>query len=393
MSLFIALTAAMLTFTSNVYSLSSSGDPWLLTPGPITTSLTVKKSMLHDYGSRDSDFIRINRDILNRLLAIINGVETHVAVPLQGSGTFVVEAMLHTLVSDRDCLLILSNGTYGRRMAKICDKTSIRYLTIDFPEDTPVSTDLLLSCLSDHPEITHVAVVYCETTTGMLNPIQEIAQVVAAKKRKLLIDAISAFGALPLDSKTTPFDAVAVSSNKCLQGVPGCGFCLVRKNSLQQAKGNTKSLSLDLYDQWETMEKTGQWRFTPPIQVIFALHKALEELEKEGGIAAREKRYRENFEVLLQGMKRLGFKLYLSEKNQTPIIATFLTPNHSNFDFNIFYNRLKEKGFIIYPGKLTVVDSFRIGCIGDIHPDQLKGALSAIEEVLHELNINKEELV
>ncbi len=393
MLLFSALVAAMTCFTSHA-SFSSSGDPWLLTPGPITTSLTVKKAMLHDYGSRDSYFLRINRDVLNRLLAIANGIETHVAVPLQGSGTFIVEAMLHTLISERDCVLILSNGAYGQRMAKICEKIGVRYQTMAFPEDTPIQTDLLRAYLSDHPEISHVAAVYCETSTGMLNPIQEIARVVAEEKRKLLIDAMSAFGALPLDSKLTPFDAVALSSNKCLQGLPGCGFCIIRKSSMEQTKGNAKSLSLDLYDQWERMERTGQWRFTPPVQIIVALHAALEELQTEGGVTAREKRYRENSETVLQGMKQLGLKLYLSEEHQAPIIMTFLKPNHPNFDFTLFYNRLKEKGFVIYPGKLTTVESFRIGCIGDIHQHQLKCAVHAIEELFRELNINlNEELV
>lgn len=393
MFLFIFLAATLITFTTNIHSLSPSGDPWLLTPGPITTSLTVKEAMLHDYGSRDTNFMRINRAVLNHLLALVNGTKTHVAVPLQGPGTFILEAMVQTLVSDQDYVLILSNGAYGRRMAKICDKIARRYLMIEIPENEPVHIDLLRSCLSDHPEITHVSVVYCETTTGILNPIQEIAQLVAQAKRKLLIDAISAFGALPLDTKTIPFDAAAVSSNKCLQGVPGCGFCIVKKSSLEQAKGNAKTLALDLYDQWDIMEKTGQWRFTPPIQVIVALHKALEELEKEGGITAREKRYRENLAVLLEGMNRLGFQLYLSEQYQAPIIATFLTPNHPNFDFTTFYNRLKEKGFVIYPGKLTNVDTFRIGCIGDLHQEQLKNAIAAIEEICNEFFItnNKEE--
>lgn len=392
MSLFLVLALLTASFTTHAKYVNASGDPLLLTPGPLSTSLTVKQAMLHDYGSRDTNFSKMNREVLERILSLINGTETHAIVPIQGGGTFAVESMLQTVLPNSGCLLILANGAYGRRMATICERTSKRYIKIECPENEPVNVDMLRSYLAEHPEVTHVAVVYCETTTGLLNPIQEIADVVAKANRKLLIDAISAFGALPLDAAITPFDAVTVTANKGLQCVPGCAFCVIRKTTLEQCEGNAPSLCLDLYDQWKVMEKTGQWRFTPPIQVLAALHTSLQELEQEGGIPVRLQRYITNRDMLIQRMKELGFKLYLSEELQTPIIVTFLTPNHPIFDFNNFYDRLKEKGFIIYPGKLTQVDTFRIGCIGDLYPEQMEKALDAIEEVLTDLKITKEEL-
>lgn len=369
-------------------ALSATGDAWLLTPGPLTTTPSVKAAMLHDLGSRDKDFIRINREILNRLVDLVNGQDTHVAVPLQGCGTFIVEATLRTLVPEDGLVLILVNGVYGKRMAKICDAISRNYMTLEFPEDTPVDVDALNKTLSLNPEVTHVAVVHCETTSGLLNPLFDIAQTVAQANRKLLIDSMSALGAIPVDSKQIPFDAIVASSNKCLQGVPGVGFCIARKTSLEKSQGNAKSLSFDLYDQWKEMEKSGQWRFTPPTHALLALHKALEELEQEGGVSKRYERYTENLNTLLEGMASMGFKTFLPKEIQAPIIVTFRHLEDPNYNFQAFYNKLKEHGFVIYPGKLTNADTFRIGCIGAIHREQIEAALQAIRKVMADLNVN-----
>ncbi len=373
---------------SPLFSLSPTGDPWLLTPGPLTTTLSVKEAMLHDYGSRDKDFIRINREILNRLVELVNARETHVAIPLQGCGTFIVEATLRSLVPSQGHILLLVNGIYGKRMAKICDEIPRKYSILEFSEDCQVDVNLLAQTLELHPEITHVAVVHCETTTGLLNPLQEIASVVAKANRKLIIDAMSAFGGIPIDSRNIQFDALVASSNKCLQGVPGVGFCIARKTSVEMSQGNAKSLSLDLYEQWKDMEKNGQWRFTPPTHVLLALHRALEELEQEGGVAARYQRYTENLNVLLEGMHSMGFRTYIARDKQAPIIVTFNHLNDPNYDFQRFYNKLKEQGFVVYPGKLTHADTFRIGCIGDLHREQMEEAIQTIRKVLIELNIN-----
>lgn len=378
----IPLVAFSFLFSKETSALSPSGDPWLLTPGPLTTSLTVKEAMLHDYGSRDPTFIKLNQEILEDLLDIVSGKETHVAVPLQGSGTFVVEAMLRTLIPRDGKVLLLVNGVYGKRMKDICSVIPRAFTMLEFPENQPVSVEAVQDILSKDSSLTHVAVVYCETTTGILNPLAPIAKVVAQAGRKLLIDAMSAFGALPLDSQEIPFDAVCASSNKCLQGVPGVGFCIARRNSLEETKGNAGSLSLDLFAQWKEMERSGQWRFTPPTHVLLAFHQALKELKQEGGVMARGRRYTENCQRLRAGMLSLGFQPLLPEELQAPIILTFLMPKDPHFNFPSFYQQLKSKGFIIYPGKLTHVDTFRIGCIGDIGPKEVEEALDTIRTIL-----------
>jgi 2-aminoethylphosphonate-pyruvate transaminase len=367
---------------------SPTGDPWLLTPGPLTTSPSVKQAMLHDYGSRDRHFIDINRRTRERLVAIAGGGEgSHVCVPLQGSGTFVVEAMLGNFVPRDGKLLILVNGAYGQRMARICAYYRRATVIQETPEDVPVDPEALDRALRADGDISHVAVVHCETTSGILNPVEAVAEVTARHGRGLLIDAMSAFGALPLDARALNADAVVASSNKCLEGSPGMGFCIARKDALQAAKGNSPSLSLDLHDQWLAMENNGQWRFTPPTHCILAFDRALAEFEAEGGVAGRGARYRGNCRILVEGMRALGFQTLLPDALQAPIIVTFHMPSDANFDFAAFYENLRVQGYVIYPGKLTVAESFRIGCIGRLGATEMRGALAAVERALAEMKV------
>ncbi len=375
------------TQTKPVVAASPTGDPWLLTPGPLTTSPGVKQAMLHDYGSRDSHFIAVNRRMRDRLVDIIDGAGSHVCVPLQGSGTFVVEAMIGSFVPADGKLLVLVNGAYGKRIVRISEYYKRTCVTLETPEDTPIDAQALDSTLAADPAITHVAAIHCETTTGMLNPIGEIAAVVARHGRSLLIDAMSAFGAIPLDARTVPFDAVVASSNKCLEGVPGIGFCLARKSALEKTAGNAPSLTLDLHDQWVAMEKTAQWRFTPPVHCILAFDKALDEFDEEGGVAGRGGRYADNCRILVDGMREMGFRTLLPADLQAPIIVTFHMPADPKFDFQKFYDRLREQGYVIYPGKLTVADSFRIGCIGRLGATEIRQALAAIGNTLAEFGV------
>ncbi len=362
-------------------------SPILLTPGPLTTSETVRRAMLRDWGSRDRDFIELNASVRRRLLAVAHAEASHVAVPMQGSGTFAVEAMLGTLVPASGKLLVLSNGAYGERMLTIASRHGRRAAAIRNPEREPNDVEELDRRLAGEPDITHVATVHCETTTGMRNPIERIAEVVARHGRSLLIDAMSAFGALSLDARSLPFDALAASSNKCLEGVPGVGFVLVRPEVLEKARGNAPSLALDLHDQHVAMEATGQWRFTPPTHVLAALHQALRELDAEGGVAGRAKRYRENLRILLEGMRAMEFEPLLPDDLQAPIIVTFRMPADPRFDFGSFYDRLHDKGFVIYPGKLTREPSFRIGCIGRIDAADMRRAVAAIRTTLQEMGV------
>jgi 2-aminoethylphosphonate-pyruvate transaminase len=362
-------------------------DPWLLTPGPLTTSRGVKEAMLHDWGSRDAEFIKLNARIRERLVELAGGQGTHVCVPLQGSGTFVVEAMIGTLVPPSGKLAVLVNGAYGARMVRMCEYLRRNRVVLETPEDTPANPAALDTTLAADPGISHVVVVHCETTSGVLNPVEEIASVTARHGRRLLIDAMSAFGALPLDAATTQYDGLAASANKCLEGVPGVGFAIIRRAALEAAKGNAASLSLDLHDQWVAMEKTRQWRFTPPTHVLAALDQALAEHAAEGGIAGRHARYANNCRMLVDGLRALGFETLLPDAIQAPIIITVRMPADPKFNFESFYDRLSRRGFVIYPGKLTVADSFRIGCIGRLGEHEMRGVLRAIGEILAETGV------
>lgn len=369
--------------------LSETNDPWLLTPGPLTTSLSIKQAMLHDWGSRDAAFIDMTARVRNRLVELLGAGDDYVCIPLQGSGTFVVEAAIATMLPRDGKLLVLINGAYGQRMVKICDYLGRATVTLETAEDVPSDVAALDALLQSDTSITHVAAVHCETTSGILNPISEIAARVKKHDRSLLIDSMSAFGALPLDAATVPFDAVVASSNKCIEGVPGIGFAVFRKSALEQCKGNCHSLSLDLYDQWQGLEGNGQWRFTPPTHVLAAFDQALKEHEEEGGVDGRGGRYSANCRALIDGMKKMGFAPLLSDNLQAPIIVTFHMPADPAFDFEEFYRRVGEKGFLLYPGKLTVAPTFRIGCIGRLGIEQINAALDAIQDVVKTMGVTK----
>jgi len=366
---------------------SETGDPLLLTPGPLTTSKAVKAVMVHDWGSRDAAFLEINATVLKRLPEIINGTPDFVTVPMQGSGTFAVEAMLTTLVPREGKCLVLVNGAYGKRAKSILDIAGRAAAAYETAEDTPPDLAEVEARLAGDAAITHVLAVQCETTSGVLNPIAAIATLCAKQRKRLLVDAMSAFGALPLEVAGTPIDAVAASSNKCIEGVPGLGFVLCRKTALAAVAGNATTLVLDLHDQWQGFEKTGQYRFTPPIHVIVSFHQALVEFFAEGGQSGRGGRYAANSKVLRDGMVALGFKPLLPAELQAPIIHTFHMPQDPNFVFQTFYDKLKDRGYVIYPGKLTVADSFRIGSIGRLTPDHMRGFLATTAEVLAEMQV------
>lgn len=363
--------------------------PYLLTPGPLTTSVATKQAMMTDYGSRDGDFIEMNAQFRDRLLRIAGVGESHVCVPVQGSGTFAVEATLGTLIPKDAKTLVLINGAYGTRIAKILEVLGRPRDCRETPEHVPVDVDALADKLAAAPDITHVVVVHCETTTGILNPLEAVARTVAEHGRSLLIDAMSSFGAIEIDPEKVSYDAVIASANKCLEGVPGMGFALIRRSVLEKCDGNSHSLSLDLYDQWRSMEGNGQWRFTPPTHVIAAFDRALDQFEADGGVKGRHRRYRANCDALLKGLRDLGFQTLLPDELQAPIIVTVLTPRDANFSFDAFYDRLHDKGFAIYPGKLTQVDTFRVGCIGNLNVAVIEEAIAAIKDVLGDMGVTE----
>lgn len=354
----------------------------LLTPGPLTTTDTVKEAMMSDWCTWDEDYnIGIVEVIRKELVEIASSrPEEYTAVLMQGSGSFCVEATLGSVVRPTDKLLVAANGAYGKRMGVISEYYHIDCHVMKFEETEAVDPKVLDEYLTVHPETTHVAVVHCETTTGVLNPLEEIAAVVKRHGQVLIVDAMSSFGGVPIDMAKIGIDFMISSANKCIQGVPGFGFILARRSLLEKCKGVARSLSLDLFDQWETMEKGhGKWRFTSPTHVVRAFLQALKELKAEGGVAARYDRYCENHRTLVDGMRALGYKTLLPDSQQSPVITSFYYPS-AEFDFKDFYQKLKAKGFVIYPGKISQADTFRIGNIGDVHPDDFVRLIETIKE-------------
>ncbi|UCV02916.1 2-aminoethylphosphonate--pyruvate transaminase [Dechloromonas denitrificans] len=362
-------------------------DPLLLTPGPLTTSLRTKQAMLHDWGSWDSAFNQITRTVCEQLLAIAHGEESHVCVPLQGSGTFSVEAALGTLVPRDGKVLVPNNGAYCARILKILGYLGRAAVNMPVAEDQPASAQAIEAALIADPAITHVAQVHCETGTGILNPLPEIAAAVARQGRRLIVDAMSTFGAIEIDARHMPFDAVIAASGKCLEGVPGMGFVIARRSALEQSAGNCHSLAMDLHDQWTYMQKTTQWRFTPPTHVVVALHAGLEQYAEEGGLAARVARYAGNCRTLIEGMAGLGLRPFLAPAVQAPIIVTFHAPADANYRFTDFYEAVRARGFILYPGKLTEVDTFRIGCIGALDDQDMHKVVAAVGATLQAMGV------
>lgn len=368
--------------------LMKTGDKLLFTPGPLTTSEAVKRAMLHDLGSRDAAFIELIRKIRRGLLQI-GGVDdgTYEAVLMQGSGTFAIESVISSVIPRGGKLLVAINGAYGRRMAQIARTLAIDTETILFPEAQPIAPRQIEDVLLRDQAITHVGTIHCETTTGILNPVHEVGSLARRLGRTFIVDAMSSFAGVPMDIRGWGIDFLISSANKCIQGVPGFGFVLARRALLLEAEGRARSVSLDLVSQWKAMETDGQFRFTPPTHALLAFWQALEELEAEGGTSGRASRYAENAKVLIEGMEKLGFEPYLAHQHQSHIITSFRYLGHPNFDFKEFYQSLSDKGFVIYPGKLTDTDCFRIGTIGHIFPEDVQALLLAIQRSLEEMRI------
>ena len=362
-------------------------DKALFTPGPLTTSQTVKHAMLRDVGSRDTEFIAIVRAIREELVRLGNGGEDYTAVLVQGSGTFGIEAMLTSVVPPDGKLLLLINGAYGARMAKIAAVHHLACVPLSCAENSTPDPLALDQALSADPAITHVAVVHCETTTGIINPIDRYGLVAKAHGCAYLVDAMSSFGAYPVDLKANPIDYLVSSANKCIEGVPGFSFVLARQEALRATRGFARTLSLDLLAQWEGLEGDGQFRFTPPTHALLAFYQALRELEQEGGVAARGARYQQNYTTTLEAMQALGFQPYLGPADRGYIITSFRYPDHPRFNFREFYERLNAKGHVIYPGKLSHADCFRIGHVGRLGQADVRALMAAIAETLREMDI------
>lgn len=371
--------------------MDTSNQYVLLTPGPLTTTTTVREAMLKDWCTWDDDYnLEIVQVIRSQLIQLASSYPGYTSVLMQGSGTASVEACIGSVVPDTGKLLVIDNGAYGARIAEIAQYLNLNHRVMQLGETNPASAQDIDEVLQNDDSITHVAVVHCETTTGMLNPIEPISAVVKKHGRVMIVDAMSSFGGIPMDLGELGIDFLISSANKCIQGVPGFGFVIARQVELEQCAGRARSLSLDLYAQWCCMEEQkGKWRFTSPTHTVRAFHQALIELQEEGGVAARFQRYSQNQRLLVEGMERLGFRCLLNPSLHSPIITSFYSPEHPEYDFKRFYLLLKQLGFVIYPGKVSNADCFRIGNIGDVYPIDIETLLKAICEAKY-WELNKE---
>ena len=357
----------------------------LLTPGPLTTTDSVKQEMLFDHCTWDDDYKSITQDIRKKLLELAHVSEDEYTVVLmQGSGTFGVEAVLSSVIANDDKLLIVANGAYGERMVDIAEHAGICHVVYNEVYYKVPDAHKVAEILDNDPSITHVSMVHSETTSGILNDIEAVAKAVKARNRTMIVDAMSSFGGVDIPVGEWGIDFIISSANKCIQGVPGFSFVIADREKLIASKGKARSLSLDLYDQWETMNKDGKWRFTSPTHVVLAFSQALKEMEEEGGIPARSRRYTENNKLLIQKMAELGIHPYIDAEHQGPIITTFYYPENHTFSFTEMYTYIKERGYAIYPGKVTEADTFRIGNIGEIYRDDILKLMEIITEFLGE---------
>jgi 2-aminoethylphosphonate-pyruvate transaminase len=370
-------------------NLPPARDKLLFTPGPLTTSLSVKKAMLHDAGSWHFEFNVLVKSVRERLLALagLDPRDGWECILLQGSGTFGVEATLATCIPPQGRLLVLANGAYGERMVQMAQALRLEHTVLRTPEDVVPDAAALDRTLAADQAITHVAVVHCETTTGLLNPITELGQIVKKHRRAYIVDGMSSFGAIPIDFPAAGIDYLISSANKCIEGVPGFSYVFCRRAALEATQGWARSLSLDLLGQLKGFDKNGQFRYTPPTHSLLAFDQALKELDLEGGVAARGARYRRNHGVLVEGMQKMGFRVYLEPEVQSYIITSFYYPRDPKFAFPDFYRRLSDKGFIIYPGKISQVDLFRIGSVGRIFEADMRALLAAIAETVEEMGV------
>jgi 2-aminoethylphosphonate-pyruvate transaminase len=374
---------------NDTHKIPGAKDKILFTPGPLTTSQKVKQAMLNDLGSRDNTFIELLKDIRSRLLdtgGVKNG--DYEAIILQGSGTYGLEAVISSTIPRGGKLLVIINGAYGRRIAQIARIHHIELVTLDYLENKKPDLFEIEATLQEDQAITQVVAIHCETTTGMMNPIKEIGELAKRYGKTYFVDAMSSFGAVPFNLAECQIDYMVSSANKCIEGVPGFSIILAKRETLEATEGFSRTLSFNLLAQWQGFEANGQFRFTPPTHTLLAFHQALVELELEGGVQGRGARYQSNYETLIAGMREIGFVEYLKPEDQGYIITSFPYPEHPNFDFNEFYRRLNEKDYVIYPGKVSQADCFRIGSIGRIFPADIKALLAAIRDTLKEMQVD-----
>ncbi len=365
-------------------------DSYLLTPGPLTTSDDVKAAMHFDKSPNSPAMVAMVREMRDYLLELAHATETHECVPLQGSATYGIEAACHTLIDKATArVLVIVNGFYGMRLAEVMEPIGLNVVRMECPIVPPVSGEEVAAKLDEMPDITHVVLCHCDTGTGILNPLEGIAAACKARGVKLMVDAIASFGGFEIDAAALDLEALFISPNKCLEGVPGMAFVIAKRESLIAGKGRSPSYVLDLHSQWAWMEEKGWFRTTPPTHVLLALGKAVELHKAEGGIAPRQARYRSNWRRLVDGLRQHGFRTFLPDEHASPIIATFHDPDDPNYSFEAFYAAMEKRGFIIFPGRLTSAHTFRIGTMGDLRESDISLIIEAVLDSMEEIGVNR----
>lgn len=361
---------------------------YLLTPGPLTTADETKAAMQVDRSPNSPYMVDMVRGIRDYVVELANGGDEYVCVPLQGSATFGIEAAFHTL-ADRATtkVLVVENGFYGLRLREVLEAIRFPVVRLELPVLPPVSGADIERALDADPSITHVALCHCDTGTGILNPLEPVAEVCRRRGVKLMVDAIASFGGFMIDARALGVEAVMISPNKCLEGVPGIALVLCRRDSLEAGKGRSPSYVLDLHAHWAFMEEKGWFRTTPPTHVLLALGNAVERHRKEGGIAPRQQRYRNNWRRLVDGLRQRGFATFMDDQYASPIIATFHDPDDPNYSFPAFYEAMERRGFVIFPGRLTSAGTFRIGTMGDLTDGDISLIIDAVVDSMPEIGV------
>lgn len=357
-----------------------STDTRLFTPGPLNTSAQVRAAMNTDVGSRTPTLSEVTRKIRASLQEIANCSPDYTAVLLQGSGTFALEAMVTSLLTTQEhFVLVVSNGVYGDRIGQICQVHGIKHILLKLETTMPINASLVEEALRQNNKITHIVAVQFETAIGVLNDVNSLLQVAAIHNCEVMIDAMSSFGALPIDYSSPALTAVASSANKCLHSVPGVSFVIVRLEKLL-GSANPRTISLDLKAQYQEFEKSGQWRFTPPTHALLAFSAAIDEFINAGGIQARLQHYSALNKQLIDGLGAINIHPAIATEYRAPMITTFII-NNEMLSFKFLYNELFKYGLVIYPSSFIQEKSFRVGCIGDINSSDIDELINSIEHI------------
>ncbi|WP_118988029.1 2-aminoethylphosphonate--pyruvate transaminase [Photorhabdus sp. CRCIA-P01] len=357
----------------------------LFTPGPSNTSDRVRAALTCDIGTRTPQMKALTQRLRQQIAEVANCGGDFSVVPLQGSGTFAVEAMLTSLLPTGESCLILVNGPYGERMVDICQIYELPHHVLYTDPLKPISVTDVVDYLESHPDIASLALIHFETGIGILNPLAALLELAEQRGKSVFVDSMSAFGLLPISFTSPALQAVAASSNKILHGAPGLGFVIARSSALEQPRLR-RTLSLNLQAQYHGFQHDGMWRFTPPVQVIAALSCAISEYMQQGGQAARLRRYQQIASRVIGGLAQWGIQPLVTEIYGAPVITTFVLPFSSNvLSARLLSERLLSYQLVIYPSQVSEVNSFRIGFIGELTDHDVDRLIAAIGEIVSDI--------